>query len=188
MNHTPSRWILLAGRCLEKWDRFSTRCRQTLLMNQLAECGKDVLLARGVRILFPQKVTIGDCSQIGENAFLSAGGKIRIGRWCQIANHVIMASGNHNLNGELYYDNVSYKDIHLGDNVWIGSGAILLGGITVGSHAVIGAGAVVTRDIPEYAVAVGVPARVIRQAPPLSPTAEAQLAGNAIPVQQKDGA
>jgi maltose O-acetyltransferase len=188
MTKPPSKWMLLAGRWLEKWDRFAVRCRQSLLTTHLAACGRDVLLARGVRILTPNKVTIGDFSQIGENSFLSAGGEIRIGRWCQIANNVILVTGNHNLNGELYYDNVSYKDIRIGDNVWIASGAILVGGVTVGSNAVIGAGSVVTRDVPDYAVAVGVPAHVVRQAPRLSPAAEARLAGRAAPAERKDGA
>jgi maltose O-acetyltransferase len=56
----------------------------------------------------------------------------------------------------------SAKPIHIGSNVWIGSGAIILGGVTIGDHAVIGAGAVVTKDVPARTVAVGNPARVIK--------------------------
>ena len=53
-------------------------------------------------------------------------------------------------------------DIVIGDDVWVGYGAQVMAGVTIGSHSIIGAGAVVTRDVPEYAVAVGVPARVIK--------------------------
>jgi maltose O-acetyltransferase len=56
----------------------------------------------------------------------------------------------------------SERDIIIGDDVWIGYGAQVLSGIHIGSHAIVGAGAVVTHDIPEYAVVGGVPARVIR--------------------------
>lgn len=188
MNLNMAAVMLLTGRWLEKWDRFAVRCRQALLATRLAACGKEVLLSRGVRILAPHKVTIGDYSQIGENSFLSAGGEIWIGRWCQIANNVIIVTGNHNLNGELYYDNVSHRNIHIGDNVWIASGVILLGGVTVGSNAVIGAGSVVTRDIPDYGVAMGVPAQVMRQAPRLSPIAEARLTETPSSPQRKEGA
>jgi acetyltransferase-like isoleucine patch superfamily enzyme len=57
------------------------------------------------------------------------------------------------------------KPIMVGKGVWIGSFAIILGGVTIGDHAVIGAGAVVTRNIPAYSVAVGVPAKVIKMIP-----------------------
>jgi acetyltransferase-like isoleucine patch superfamily enzyme len=52
--------------------------------------------------------------------------------------------------------------IRIGDHVWIGTGAIILDGVTIGAGAIIGAGAVVTKDIPENAIAAGVPAKVIR--------------------------
>lgn len=181
MGNASGGWLLWAGRCFDRWDRFAVRCRQALLKSILGACGRDVRLSCGVCFINPDHITIGDGTQIGQNSFLSAGGRIQVGRWCQIANNVIIVTGNHNLNGELYFDNVSHRDIRIGDNVWIASGAILLGGITVGSHAVIGAGAVVTRDVPEYGVAVGVPARVVRQAPRLSAAAEARLAGKSSP-------
>ena len=55
------------------------------------------------------------------------------------------------------------KDILVGDNVWIGYGAQVMGGVSIGSNSIIGAGAVVTKDVPDGAVVVGVPARIIRQ-------------------------
>ncbi|MEG2632990.1 MAG: DapH/DapD/GlmU-related protein, partial [Oscillospiraceae bacterium] len=53
--------------------------------------------------------------------------------------------------------------VHIGNNVWIGGGAIILPGVTIGDNAVIGAGSVVTKDIPSNTVAVGNPCRVLRQ-------------------------
>ena len=63
----------------------------------------------------------------------------------------------------MYMNNNEYKDVTIGNNVWIGSGAIILGGITIGDNSIIGAGAVVNKDIPEDSIAVGVPAKVIKK-------------------------
>ena len=52
--------------------------------------------------------------------------------------------------------------MHIGDDVWIGTNVIILPGVNIGSHCIIGAGAVVTKDVPDYAVVGGVPAKVIR--------------------------
>ncbi|HDZ8876661.1 hypothetical protein J4G66_16215 [Aeromonas dhakensis] len=57
----------------------------------------------------------------------------------------------------------SNQKIKIGNDVWIGANAIILPGVTIGDGAVVGAGAVVTRDVPDYAIVVGVPAKVIRQ-------------------------
>ena len=52
--------------------------------------------------------------------------------------------------------------MHIGDDVWIGTNVIILPGVNIGSHCIIGAGAVVTKDVPDYAIVGGVPAKVIR--------------------------
>ena len=72
---------------------------------------------------------------------------------------------NHNharLDRPIHEQGLSSKGIRIGDDVWIGSGALLLDGVSVGSHCIVAAGAVVTRDVPDWAVVAGNPARVIR--------------------------
>ena len=82
-----------------------------------------------------------------------------------ISYDVIIRTDMHNhtdLNIPMIDQNITCKDIVVEDDVWIGYGAYIMPGVTIHKGAIIGAHAVVTRDIPEYAVAVGVPAKVIK--------------------------
>jgi acetyltransferase-like isoleucine patch superfamily enzyme len=108
---------------------------------------------------------LGDHSYIGCNAVIGAGGGIRIG------SHVLIGqSVNFHAESHVYQDpdhliseqGVSYQGIVIEDDVWIGSKAMILDGVTIGQGAIIGGGSVVNRSVPDYAVAVGVPAKVIR--------------------------
>lgn len=128
----------------------------------LKKCGEKVFFASGVKIKNHFLISIDSFTQIAENCYISGGGEIKIGKYCQIANNTIIVSGNH-LIGSMYMNNSEYKDVTIGNNVWIGSGAIILGGITIGDNSIIGAGAVVNKDIPEDSIAVGVPAKVIKK-------------------------
>ena len=91
---------------------------------------------------------------------MSVGG-IYIGEGAQIGHSTIFATLNHGLKPEERHDLIP-KPIHIGKNVWIGSGSIILSGVNIGDNAVIGAGSVVTKDIPENMIAVGSPAKVIK--------------------------
>ncbi len=110
-------------------------------------------------------ITIG--SGCGINAFcvIYGGGGVTIGDNTRIACHVVIVANNHNIDDvskNIRDQGFTAEGIRVGSDVWIGAGARILDGVHIGDHAVIGAGAVVTKDIPEYAVAVGVPARVLR--------------------------
>ncbi len=109
-------------------------------------------------------VYIGRDTYIGCNAVIGAGGGIQIGNHVRVGQSINMHAENHVFRdrARLIRDQgVTYEGITIEDDVWIGSKVTILDGVTVGQGAVIGAGAVVTRSIPEYHVAVGVPARVI---------------------------
>lgn len=107
---------------------------------------------------------IGEHSYVGCNAVIGAGGGIRIGSNVLMGQCVNMHAEKHvfaDPNRLIREQGVSYQGVVVEDDVWIGSKATILAGVTVGRGAVIGAGAVVTRSVPPYAIAVGVPARVI---------------------------
>ena len=118
--------------------------------------------------LFPPFYT--DCGKnihIGKGVFINAGcklqdqGGIYIGDNCLLGHNTVIATLNHGMLPEDRGDLLP-SPVHIGNNVWIGSGSIILPGVTVGDNAVIGAGSVVTKDIPADMIAVGSPARVIR--------------------------
>lgn len=131
--------------------------------------------------LFPPFYT--DCGQnitVGKHVFINSGcrfqdqGGITIGDGTLIGHNVVLATLNHGLAPEERHD-LFPAPIRIGRNVWIGANATILPGVTVGDNAVIGAGAVVTRDIPANVVAAGVPAKCIRSLVPVE-TGSPQIA------------
>ena len=105
---------------------------------------------------------------IGKNVFINSGccfqdqGGIRIGDGCFIGHQVVFATIDHDLDPKRRAEN-HVAPIVLGKNVWVGSHATILKGVTIGDGSVVAAGAVVTKDVPPMTVVGGVPARVIRK-------------------------
>ena len=119
------------------------------------------------RVFPPFYTDCGRNIEVGEGVFINAcchfqdHGGVTLGNGCQIGHNVVFATLNHYLEPEKR--KMTYPaPIVLGKNVWVGSNATILQGVTIGDNAVIGAGAVVTRDVPANAVAAGVPAKVIK--------------------------
>ena len=156
---------ILIWRMILRAGAFFERCRVAYIKSCLEHCGEDVVIYPGASFSCPERISIGDHTHIGERVHLRGGGHLRIGKWCQFANHVIVSTSNHKIDGGLYAGHTTDEDVVIGDNVWFGSNAIVVPGVTIGDNAVIGAGAVVTKDIPANVVAAGVPARVLRQVP-----------------------
>src|SRR5699024_2010504 len=89
---------------------------------------------------------------------------IYVGDYTMIGPNVTIATAGHPILPELRQKNYQYNmPVHIGKNCWIGAGAIILPGITIGDDTVIGAGSVVTKDIPANKVALGNPCRVLRE-------------------------
>lgn len=91
-------------------------------------------------------------------------GEIFIGADTMIGPGCTFATANHPISPRLRRRRLQYNyPIHIGENVWFGAGVIVLPGVTIGNNTIIGAGSIVTRDIPENTIAVGNPAKVLRQ-------------------------
>lgn len=118
--------------------------------------------------LFPPFYTdFGKNITFGKDVFINSGchfqdqGGITIGEGCLIGHNVVLATINHDLMPENNRKN-HYAPIHIENHVWIGSNATVLPGVTIGDWAVVAAGAVVTKDVPERTVVGGVPAKIIK--------------------------
>jgi acetyltransferase-like isoleucine patch superfamily enzyme len=109
-------------------------------------------------------VIIGQHTGIGLSNVLI--GPVTLGNYVTLAQHVVLSGLNHGFEDVTVptrLQKVTTKPIVVCDDVWIGANSVITAGVTIGKHSVIGAGSVVTKDIPEYCVAVGNPARVVKK-------------------------
>lgn len=108
-------------------------------------------------------VVIGDFTRIGLHCTVI--GPVTIGSHVNLAQGITVSALNHNFDDthlRIDQQGVSTREIRIDDDVWIGANAVITAGVHIGSHSVVAAGAVVTKDVPEYSVVAGVPAKVIR--------------------------
>ena len=136
--------------------------RGWLTTQAILKCGKHVNIDQGAR--YGLDIILGDYSSIGKNSFVQSG--------TQIGNHVMIAPdcGIYTMNHSFQRTDIPMrmqgltnpKPVIIEDDVWIGTKAIVLPGVHIGKGAIIGAGAVVTKNVPPYAIAVGNPAVVKR--------------------------
>jgi acetyltransferase-like isoleucine patch superfamily enzyme len=154
----------------------------------LAHCGRDVVFEEGVLVFHPEnveigdevyvghqailkgyfqnRIVIGDGTWIGQQCFFHAGGGITIGKRVGIAPGVKILTSAHEeppRSVAILDAPLRFAPVTIEDGADLGVGAIVLPGVRIGRGAQIGAGAVVAEDVPDYAVAAGVPARVLRE-------------------------
>jgi acetyltransferase-like isoleucine patch superfamily enzyme len=111
------------------------------------------------------EVLIGAKSVLGQECTISAYQHVSIGRECIVADRVMLIDFDHGVvevERPIRLQGIYKRDVRVGHNVWLGYGACVLRGVTIGDNAIVGTSAVVTKDVPANAVVGGVPARVIR--------------------------
>ncbi|MDX6769804.1 MAG: acyltransferase [Elusimicrobiota bacterium] len=112
------------------------------------------------------KLKIGDGTTIGDGVFINCTNNIEIGKHLIISSRVYIGDAGHNvMNLDLPITlsaNTEGRPVKIGDQTWIGVGAVIMEGITIGKHAIIGSNSVVTKSVPDYGVAAGVPAKLIK--------------------------
>lgn len=109
-------------------------------------------------------VTIGNHTRVGIHCTVI--GPVCIGNHVNLAQGITVTALNHNFadsNRIIDEQGISTKPVVIGDDVWIGANAVILPGVTIGRHVVVAAGAVVTKDVPDYSLVAGVPAKEIKK-------------------------
>jgi acetyltransferase-like isoleucine patch superfamily enzyme len=111
------------------------------------------------------EVSIGAKTVMGQECTISAYQHVEIGRECIVADRVMLIDFDHGaveVERPIRLQGIYKRDVRVGHNVWIGYGACILRGVTVGDNSIVGTSAVVTKEVPENAVVAGSPARVVR--------------------------
>jgi len=143
---------------------FSDHCpshmfRQFLFRLAGIKIGRGSAIHMGVRFFSPDGIKIGDDSIVGFGTFLDGRKQITIGNHVDIASEVMIYNSEHNLESEKF--DAIEEPVEIGDYVFIGPRAIILPGVKIGKGAVVAAGAVVTKDVSDFEIVGGVPAKVI---------------------------
>lgn len=130
------------------------------------QVGTGTGIAPNVSLRNGERITIGEQCHIGERAYLWAGnatGKISIGNTVSIAPEVFITASDYQFEaGKPFRQQPkNEKDIIIGNDVWLGTRVVVTAGVTIGDGCIVGAGAVVTRDLPPNSIAVGIPAKVV---------------------------
>ncbi|NLU67967.1 sugar O-acetyltransferase [Streptomyces sp. HNM0574] len=140
------------------------RARDAILRELLAEVGEEAVVRPPLRADYGYQTTIGPRTFVNWGLVLADVGRVTIGADVQIGPNVQLLTPTHPVDPEPRRAKwEASQPITLGDNVWLGGGVIVCPGVTIGENTVVGAGSVVVRDLPANVVAVGNPARVVRE-------------------------
>jgi maltose O-acetyltransferase len=168
---TSPRGRNLIARCVRK----SNQARALYLKAGLKACGANVSFQLPVCLTHPWMIEIGDDVSFAAYVHVWGGGGVKIGNRVMIGSHTAISSVTHDYDAAVMTGTIIEKPIVIGDDVWISAHAMILPGVNVGTGAVIGAGCVVTKDVPARAIVVGIPGRVLRFRPPASAPVERKL-------------
>jgi len=128
--------------------------------------GKKAIISEMVTIKFPERVSLGNRSFIGKGTFIQGSGIVAIGDDVLIGPYCKIWSSNHSFASTKIPMNKqghTFAKVTIGSDVWLGTGVIILSGCNIGDGAIVAAGSVVTKDVPEYTIVGGNPAKVIKE-------------------------
>lgn len=155
--------VLLTNRYNRSYGE-AQRVRESILRDILVGMGENVNFEPDFRCEFGSNIFIGNNFFANFDCVILDCNRIVIGNNVLFGPRVGLYAGNHATHPEDRVAGGCYsKPITIGDNVWVGAGVHIMGGVTIGRNSIIGAGSVVTKDIPENVIAAGVPCRMIRE-------------------------
>ena len=138
--------------------------REALLRDLLGSVGAGVVVVPAFRCDYGTNITIGEGTFVNFGCVMLDIAPIALGSTCWLATQVQLLAATHPIDPIARRDAWEYgAPITIADNVWLGGGVIVCPGVSIGEDTVVGAGAVVTRDLPAGVVAYGNPARVVRE-------------------------
>lgn len=140
--------------------------RYALLKSLAKDVGENVRISENVYLFHTENISIGSNVSIWPMSYIEGSGGVSIGNDVSIAHSVTILSEEHK-----YFDSSvpikdqgkTYAPVTIKNNVWIGAKATILSGVTIGTGSIVGAGAVVTKDVPDNSIVVGVPAKIIKK-------------------------
>ena len=145
-------------------DPGDTAGKDKLIKEILGKTGNTVCIESPFHCDYGYNIEVGENFFANYNLVILDVGKVKIGDNAQIAPNVAIYTAGHPIHPDSRNSGYEYGiDITIGDNVWIGGNTCIMPGVTIGNNVVVGAGAVVTKDIPDNSLAVGVPAKVIKE-------------------------
>jgi maltose O-acetyltransferase len=148
----------------EPCGRIAARLRSYLCIPLFKKSAKEITIEKGAYFGNGSKITIDEGSGIGTHCEIH--GHVSIGKYVMMGPNVLIITQNHNHDRMdipmALQGNAESRPVHIEDDVWVGARAIILPGVRIGKGAIIGAGSVVTKNIPSYAVVGGAPAKIIR--------------------------
>ena len=127
--------------------------------------GANFLVYPNVYIIFSHRMSVGHRVAINVGTYIDAGGELEIGNNVMIGPHCVISTRDHAIdftNVPMCHQPVQYGKITIGNDVWIGANECIRRGVSIGDGSVIGAGAVVTKDVPSFSIVGGVPAKILR--------------------------
>jgi acetyltransferase-like isoleucine patch superfamily enzyme len=149
-------------RAVLRFDRWLQGLRAESLRRQFASCGRDVSIQWPVVINGADHLSVGNGVSFNAFVHIWAQGGVALGDGTLVGSHVTITSLTHATDAPSFAESLVSKPVDIGRNVWIGAHAVILPGIRIGDGAIIGAGAVVNRDVAAGDVVAGVPAVSIR--------------------------
>ena len=151
---------------ISRWDHHRlTRIRSHLLSPYFGAFGEGSTVSFGTRILQPNKIFIGDRTSIPNTSVIDGRGGLTVGDDCLLGFENIILTSTHrsaDLDLPIRRQGMFEAPVHIGDDVWTGCRVVIVPGVKIGDHSIIGAGSVVTRDIPAWSIFAGSPAKLIR--------------------------
>lgn len=156
----------LGSATIEDYTKIDALSKGGIIVGNNFSIGRNSIIeCTGVIRELGESLEIGDNVGIAANAFIAVRGKLKIGSNTIFGPGVSIHTENHNfddLNKEIRLQGATRKGVTIGEDCWIGSKVVILDGVNIGNHVIVAAGAVVNKDVPDYAIVGGVPAKIIK--------------------------